>query len=158
MSGSMALALRGRLSRSVATPSAISSVSALQRARRVAPAAGVGILRQFADTPVLEGQQMGEFGVERRAAALALAAIASGDQKLILAERQELFGLGARREMAGDRAPAVAPHRVRPRMGSAEAERHALGEMADEACVQKFVERGAVAPRQGDVKLARLVG
>src|SRR6185437_9429672 len=95
--------------------------------------------------------------VERRAASLALATIPSGDEQLILGERDELLGLGARLEVARDRPPTVATHRLRPLMRAADAERHALGEAADEICMQQIVECGAVAIGERDIEAASLV-
>ena len=74
------------------------------------------------------------------AALLAAAAITAGHQQAAIGEIEKPFRLGARLEMPGDRAPAVAPHRRGAVMIAADAERHALGGAAGEFRMQQRVE------------------
>jgi hypothetical protein len=70
--------------------------------------------------------------------------ITAGHQKAAIGEIEKPFRLGARLEMPGDRAPAVAPHCGGPVMIAADAERHALGGAAGEFRMQQYVELLAV--------------
>src|SRR4051794_40014519 len=83
--------------------------------------------------------------IERCATLLAAAAISAGYQETTVGEIEKPFRLGARLEMPGDRAPAVAPHRGGSVMIAADSERHALGGTASELRMQQRVELGAVA-------------
>ena len=74
------------------------------------PTRGVGILFERLDAPLVDRNQMRKGSVEWRAALLAAAAIAAGHQQAAVGEVEELFRFGARLEMPGNLAPAVAPH------------------------------------------------
>ena len=93
-------------------------------------------------------------GIKYRAALLAVTAITAGHQETTVGEIEKPFRLGARLEMPGDRAPAVAPHRGGSVMIAADAERHALGGTAGELRMQQSVELLAVTGGKRGVERA----
>ena len=122
------------------------------------PACGVGELLERLDAPLVDRDQMREGCVERGAALLAAAAITAGHQQAAIGEIEKPFRFGARLEMPGDRAPAVAPHRRGSVMIAADAERHALGGAAGEFRMQQCVELLAVAGGKRGVERAGEIG
>ena len=122
------------------------------------PACGVGKLLERLDASLVDRDQMRKGCVERGAALLAAAAITAGHQQAAIGEIEKPFRLGARLEMPGDRAPAVAPHRGGSVMIAADAERHALGGAAGEFRMQQRVELRAVAGGKCGVERAGEIG
>ena len=109
------------------------------------PARGVGKLLERLDAPLVDRDQMRKGRIERGAALLAVAAITTGHQQTAIGEIEKPFRLGARLEMPGNRAPAIAPHRRGSVVIAADAERHALGGAAGELRMQQRIKLLAVA-------------
>ena len=74
--------------------------------------------------------------IKGRAALLAAAAIAARHQQAAIGQIDKSLRLGARVEMASDRAPGVAAHRGGTVVMAANAERHSLGGAAGEFRMQ----------------------
>ena len=122
------------------------------------PAGGVGKLLERLDASLVDRDQMRKGRIERGAALLAAAAITAGYQQAAIGEIEKPLRLGARLEMPGNRAPAVAPHRRGSVMIAADAERHALGGAAGEFRMQQRVELLAVAGGKRGVERAGETG
>ena len=103
---------------------------------------------------MVDRDQMGKGRIQRSAALFAVAAISAGHKQAAIGEIEKPFRLGARLEMPGDRAPAVAPHRGGSVMIAADAERHALGGAAGELRMQQSVELLAVTGGKRGVERA----
>jgi hypothetical protein len=86
--------------------------------------------------PLVDRNQMRKGCIENGAALLAAAAITAGYQQTSVGEIEKPFRLGAGLEMPGDRAPAIASHRARAVVITADAERHALRGAAGEFRMQ----------------------
>src|SRR5436190_1668312 len=122
------------------------------------PTRCVGVLLERPDTSLVDRDQMRKGCVEGSTALLPAAPIAACHQQTPVGEIEEAIRFDARFEMSRDRAPAVATHRGRTLVMTANAERHSIGGAAAEFWMEQRVELISVPGSKRNVESAYEIG